>query len=238
MSKVWVLQHIRCETLGTIAQALAAANIRPQYVRPFAGQPIPKGMDGAAGLIVMGGPMGVYDHPRYPFLLDEMRLIGQALQEEKPVLGVCLGSQLLAATLGGTVTKGAKKEIGWYPVALTEPAKSNRLWVGIEPSFVAYHWHGDVFELPAGAVSLASSGLTACQAFRYRQNAYGFLFHMEVTATIIQDMVETFADELQEAGVDGRAIVREAMAHLPHLHDIGGPVFQRWANLVKVDPGD
>jgi len=103
MSKVWVLQHIECENLGTIAHSLQSAGISAQYVCTFEGQPVPKEMGDAAGLIVMGGPMGVYDQPRYPFLMDEMRLIAQALQEEKPVLGVCLGSQLLAATLGDTL---------------------------------------------------------------------------------------------------------------------------------------
>src|SRR3989304_6825126 len=130
MSKVWVLQHTEAETLGTIAHSLQSTGISAQYVRTFERQPVPTGMGDAAGLIVMGGPMGVYDKPRYPFLMDEIRLIAQALQEEKPVLGVCLGSQLLAATLGAKVTKGKKKEIGWYPVTLTEPAPREGLGRG------------------------------------------------------------------------------------------------------------
>lgn len=231
MSKVWVLQHIHCETPGTIANALESTATTAHYVRTFEGQPVPKTIGDVAGLIVMGGPMGVYDHPRYPFLRDEMRLIDQALQQEKPVLGVCLGSQLLAATLGAAVTKGERKEIGWHPVTLTESAVTDRLWAGVEPSFMAYHWHGDVFELPQGAVSLASSGLTECQAFRYGRSAYGFLFHMEMTERIIEDMVKTFTDELQEAGVDGREIVGRVGDYLPDLQKIGETVFQRWASL-------
>ncbi|MGH7273832.1 MAG: type 1 glutamine amidotransferase [Nitrospiria bacterium] len=232
MSKVWVLQHIECETLGTIAHSLQSAGISAQYVRTFEGQPIPTGMGDAAGLIVMGGPMGVYDQSRYKFLQDEMRIIDQALQEEKPVLGVCLGSQLLAATLGAKVTKGKKKEIGWHGITLTEAARSDPLWMGVEPSFMAYHWHGDIFELPSGAVSLATSELTQCQALRYGHHAYGFLFHMEITERMIKDMVKTFRDELQEAGIDGREIIEKAKDPLPQLQRIGGLVFQRWANLV------
>lgn len=235
MAKVWVLQHIHCETLGAIANILESAGLSAQYVRTFEGQSVPEGMGDAVGLIVMGGPMGVYEHNRYPFLLDEMQLIGHALEEDKPVLGVCLGSQLLAAALGAAVTKGKKREIGWYPVTLADAARTDPLWTGVEPSFVAYHWHGDIFELPQGAVSLASSGLTQHQAFRYGRNAYGFLFHMEVTERIIGDMVKTFADELQAAGVDGHAIVTKAQDYLPHLQGIGRLVFQRWTSLINKD---
>lgn len=233
MANVWVIQHIQCETLGTIADALRAGGISAECIRTFAGQPVPKEMREAAGLIIMGGPVGVYEQGRYPFLRQEIRLIEQALQEEKPILGVCLGSQLLATALGAAVTRGEKKEIGWHPVTLTKSAMTDPLWAGVEPSFIAYHWHGDVFEPPRGTVPLASSGLTACQAFRYGHNAYGFLFHMEVTEGIIKEMVKTFADELQKAGIDGREIVEKERDYLPRLQKIGGLVFQRWASLLK-----
>ena len=231
--KVVAIQHNDCETLGTIADALSAGGISFEYVRTFERQSVPKGMKEASGLIVLGGPMGVYEQDRHPFLRQEIHLIEQALKENKPVLGICLGSQLLAATLGAEVTKGKKKEIGWHPVTLTEAAMSDPLWAGVEPSFTAYHWHGDIFDLPLGAVSLASSDLTPCQAFRYDRHAYGILFHMEITEGIIRDMVKTFADELREAGIDGREIVKKAKDHLPRLQSIGGLVFQRWAHLVK-----
>lgn len=232
MSKILVLQHVWCETLGTIAEALAAAGLRVEVIRPYEGQPVPDDLEGVAGLVVMGGPMSVYDHRRYAFLSDEMRLMERAVEEDKPILGVCLGSQLLAATLGAAVTKGDRKEIGWYPVTLTESARNDPLWRGISSPFVAYHWHGDVFELPRGAVRLASSELTACQAFRYGRRAYGFLFHMEVTEQIIRNMVATFADELREVGIDGREIVERAKEYLTPLQRVGRQVFMRWANLA------
>jgi GMP synthase (glutamine-hydrolysing) len=115
---------------------------------------------------------------------------------------------------------------------LTESAKTDPLWKGIAGSFPAYHWHGDVFELPRGAVSLASSALTKCQAFRYGKNAYGFLFHMEVTGKIIREMVQTFADELQVEGLERAAIIGGADRHLCRLNRIGGTVFGRWAGLI------
>jgi GMP synthase (glutamine-hydrolysing) len=232
MSTVCVIQHVECETLGIIGDALKAEDITVRTIRTFERQPIPKKMSEATGLVIMGGPMGVYEQDRYPFLQQEIRLIQHALEEEKPVLGICLGSQLLAAALGAKVTKGKQKEIGWFPVTLTEAAKSDPLWAGVKPTFMAYHWHGDIFELPPGATSLASSELTEYQAFRYGSFAYGLLFHMEITERIIQDMVEGFRDELQAAGVDGNAIIGKASKYLPRLQRIGGFVFQRWVDLV------
>lgn len=233
LSSVFVIQHIRCETLGTIADALEARGISPRYVRGFQGGKIPNEMGESAGLIVMGGPMGVHEQGRHPFLRQEIRLVEQALREQMPVLGVCLGSQLLAAALGAEVKKGKRKEIGWHPVTLTESASADPLWTGVEAWFTAYHWHGDVFDLPPGAVPLASSDLTACQAFRYGQNAYGFLFHMEVTEKIMEEMVTTFSDELRQEQIDGREILEKAGDYLPGLRKIGDTVFQRWASLAE-----
>ncbi len=233
VSTVVAIQHVHCETLGTIADALTAGGIAVEVVRIFEGQLVPKGMNEYDGLVVMGGPMGVYEQDRHPFLRDEIHLIEESLRKDKPVLGICLGSQLLAAALGAKVTKGKEKEIGWYPVTLTQAGISDPLWTGIESSFVAYHWHGDIFELPSGAVSLGSSNLTECQAFRYSRHAYGFLFHMEITEGIIENMVETFTDELQETGVNCSEIVTHTENHLPRLQRIGRSVFPRWAGLIK-----
>ncbi len=233
MSHVWILQHAECESLGLIASALKAANILPKYIRTFEGQSIPQALDGAAGLVVMGGPMGVYEHDRYSFLREEMCLIEDALGNEKPILGVCLGSQLLAAALGATVKPGKQKEIGWFPITLTESAQRDPLWHGIASPFVAYHWHGDIFDLPYGATALASSALTECQAFHYGANAYGFLFHLEVAETIIQEMVATFADELAGVRKSGREIIENSKAYLPHLHQVGNRVFRRWTSLIN-----
>ncbi len=232
MAKVWVLQHAACETLGTIAEALAAARVQPEYVRVFEGAPVPRDMSEAVGLILMGGPMGVYEQDQYPFLADEIRLIERALAEEKPILGVCLGSQLLAAALGARVVRGPQKEIGWFPVTLTEAARADALWAGVESPFIAYHWHGDVFDCPSGAVALARSELTECQAFRYGAKAYGLLFHLEVTEPLISDMVRTFAGELRAAGLSGEEILQRASLYLPEVKRIGQIVFTRWTSLI------
>jgi GMP synthase (glutamine-hydrolysing) len=222
LSKVIVLQHHPAESPGLIADA-----VHVQIIRPFEDQPVPRTLD-AAGLIIMGGPQSVYEQDQFPFLRAELRLIEDALARQKPILGVCLGSQLLAAALGAKVYPGQRKEIGWFDVT----ARVDPLWANAPRQFTAFHWHGDVFDLPAGATSLASSALTPIQAFRHGFNAYGLLFHLEVTGPQIAEMVTLFADEIHTAGVDARTILTGVKNHLPALQKIGRQVFGRWASLL------
>lgn len=227
------LQHVACETPGLIAEVLASRGLRLETIRPFLGEPVPPSLEGYDGLVVMGGPMGVYEQARYPFLTAEIRLIEQALRLDKPVLGVCLGSQLLASALGAPVTRGPRQEIGWFPVTLTPEAAGLAAWQQVPSSFTALHWHGDVFTLPAGAVPLASSALTPCQGFAYGPSALGILFHLEVTNEIVAGMVATFAEELRGAGVDGRQILADTPRWLPALGAVGRTVFDAWAQRVR-----
>ncbi|HUL02041.1 MAG TPA: gamma-glutamyl-gamma-aminobutyrate hydrolase family protein [Gemmatimonadales bacterium] len=231
MADVIVVQHVPQEPPGAIGDALAAAGVSTRFVRPYARDPVPTELDGAGGLVVMGGPMGVYEADRHPFLRDELGLIEAALRHDVPVLGVCLGSQLLAAALGADVRPSGRQEIGWYPVRLSRETKGDALWTGVEPEFVAYHWHGDVFELPKSAVSLASSDLTTHQAFRSGR-AWGLLFHIEVSRGIVQGMVGAFAEELRRHGLDGQSILRDCERYLPALERVRTTVFERWAALV------
>lgn len=233
MTKVWVLQHLAEEPLGTIGDALEARGIEAKYIRVFEGEPVPDTMNGVSGLVVMGGPMGVYEQHEYPFLSDEIRLIETALRAEKPVLGICLGSQLLASALGAEVRKAHRKEIGWFPISLTEAATGDRVFSEIEDSFMAYHWHGDVFDVPRGATSLASSAQTQCQVFAYGNSAYGFLFHLEATQKIVEDMTRGFAGELDEESIDSHEIIDQTRKHLPEFQRIAASVFQRWASLIE-----
>ena len=232
-TSVTILQHIQCETPGIISDCLQAANIDMRFVRTFEENPIPLTLDAQAGLIIMGGPMSVYDQSQFPFLRAEQRLIENALKDDKPVLGVCLGSQLLAATLGADVKSGTQKEIGWHPVTLTESAASDALWKDLPAQFTAYHWHGDVFDLPHGAVSLAASERTPCQGFRYGENAYGFLFHMEVTEQIIKNMVVEFEEELKAEAIAAESIIPKIKDYLSKLQATGGEVFGRWVKSLK-----
>lgn len=233
MPKVLVFQHTPPENLGTLADALTRREVSPHYVRAFLDEPVPRALDGFGALILLGGPMGVADRDRLPYLKDEIRLIEQALGQKKPVLGVCLGSQLLAHALGARVYQGEKKEIGWHPVRLTEEGRADPLWNGVEHSFFAYHWHGDVFDLPSGAVSLASSDQTRHQAFRYGEQAYGFLCHLEITENIVREMVREFSDDLAEQNIDGGWLMQQGEQHLPPLQRISATVFGHWVETTR-----
>jgi GMP synthase (glutamine-hydrolysing) len=175
--------------------------------------------------------MGVYEAGRYPFLRDEMRLIERALAAGAPVLGICLGSQLLAHVLGAEVKPSGGKEIGWYPVRLTPAAKRDALWAGIDSPFTAFHWHGDVFSLPRGATHLASSDFSPFQAYHV-ETAYGFLFHLEATEAIVQDMVRSWPDELAQERLDGDEIQTKAAGYLTPMRAIARQVFSRYAESV------
>ncbi len=234
-AEVIVLQHVGCETIGSIEESLRSRNITARVIQLFDGQPVPSSLGSSSGLIVMGGPMGVYDHERFPHLIDEMRLIEATARGGKPVLGICLGSQLLAAALGARVKSSGRQEIGWHPVTLASAAKTDPLWTDIPTTFTALHWHGDIFDLPAEAELLASSQMTEHQAFRYGKNAYGLLFHLEVTASGIEGMATAFPDDLKKVGLTRASLIEQSQIHLPTLADIGEKVFGRWANEVVAE---
>lgn len=230
--RVVVLQHAASENLGAIENILGREAIEFRYVRTFEDQPVPRDLNTFSAVIVMGGPMGVYETDKYPFLVSEMDLMEKCLKSRKPVLGVCLGSQLLAACLGVPVRKGRKKEIGWFPVTLTPEGQHDRLWKEQPQKFTPFHWHGDVFDLPSGAVSLASSELTAVQAFNYGDLAYGLLFHLEVTRPHIEKMLSEFAEEVQQQNLSAPGILRDTDSFLPPLQAIVSNVIGRWAKSI------
>ncbi len=229
---VLVIEHHPVEGIGRLGELLLTAGKVVTTVRVHCGDTIPGSLQGQDALVLMGGPMGVYETDRHPYLRDEINLIRQAIERQIPVLGICLGSQLLAAALGARVRPGPHKEIGWYPVEVSPEAAADPLFQGLTPTFEPLHWHGDVFELPAGAVGLARSAATELQAFRFGGVAYGLLFHLEATSAQVTAMVGSFADELTEAGIDGAAIVEQSHAALRRLDPMATEVLGRWIKLI------
>src|SRR6185369_10287030 len=160
LGRVVIVQHEPGEGAGTLAPLLPGARV----VRTFAGDPVPREAD---ALVVLGGGMGAYEADRLPHLQEEIDLLRSCVERGRPVLGICLGSQLLARALGAEVARAPVKEIGFYRVRLTGEARTDALFAAAPPDFVAFHWHGDAFTLPEGAVPLASSTLTPMQAYRF-----------------------------------------------------------------------
>jgi GMP synthase (glutamine-hydrolysing) len=230
---VIVIQHVSSEGSGAIGAALRARDIDERVVRTDRGDEVPRGLDGAAGLLVMGGPMGVYEADRFPHLRDEIRLIERAVAQGLPVLGVCLGSQLVAAALGARVERARGLEIGWRAVRLEDAARTDALLAQCPPSLVPLSWHGDVFELPKGAVSLASSDMTEHQAFRFGGSTWGLLFHMEMDATQIEAMATGFAGDLDAAGLSRSDLLGGVAARLSTLGPVAARAFGAWADRVK-----
>ena len=185
----WI-QHVAFEGLGCIGPWLEQNGHEVTCSRLWAGEEFP--MSGNIdGLVVMGGPMGVYDEAIYPWLAAEKSFIKQMIDQEKPVLGICLGAQLIAEVLGSKVWKNDHKEIGFFPMVGKPPI--------LPTEFTAFHWHGDTFGIPAGAVRLASSEATENQAFLYKDNVLALQFHLETTEASLMQLYENATGELTDA---------------------------------------
>jgi GMP synthase-like glutamine amidotransferase len=179
--RVHWFQHAAFEDLGCIAPWLAARGAQVTCTDFQAGQAPPRAE--FDWLIVMGGPMNVYEYEKYPWLAAEREAIRAALDAGRRVLGICLGAQLVADVLGGQVARNAQPEIGWFPVRLTAAGRSSKIFGDGPAEFPAFHWHGDTFAIPPGYEGLASSEACANQAFASRDGrVVAIQFHLEVTA--------------------------------------------------------
>jgi GMP synthase (glutamine-hydrolysing) len=183
--RILVLQHHPLEHPGVFAAALAAAGACREIRRLDAGEACPETIAPYDGLIVMGGPMGVWDDDAHPWLGAERRLLAEVIGAGVPALGVCLGAQLLAAAAGADVRRGPVPEIGWHTIQPAEAASDDPVLAAGE-AFAALEWHRDAFTLPRGAVALASSARYPLQAFRVGRCAYGLLFHLEVDPVMVR----------------------------------------------------
>jgi GMP synthase (glutamine-hydrolysing) len=154
------------------------------------------GIDDFDWLIIMGGPMSVNEEEKYPWLNDEKKIIKEAIEFGKVVIGICLGAQLIADVLGAKVYKNRYKEIGWYPIHLTQAAKQHSLFSSLPSELVVFHWHGETFDLPKGAIHIAESEGCRNQAFIFKEKVLGFQVHFEMTEQAIFDMTKEGNGEL------------------------------------------
>lgn len=204
MPRLLVCQHVPHEILGTLNPLLKSAGFRIRYVNFGRHPDAAPSLEGYQGLIVLGGPMSVNDTTHYPHLTTEMRLIESALERDLPVLGICLGAQLVAKTLGADVYRNREKEIGWYDLAPTGNAAGDPLVGHFEPSEKIFQWHGDTFNLPTGAVHLAASPLCEQQAFRYGESVYALQFHLEVDEPMIDRWLNVPSNIQEIEALDGK----------------------------------
>jgi GMP synthase (glutamine-hydrolysing) len=230
MKTALAIRHVPFEDLGAFGPALARRGYAVRYAE--AGEPLRE--ERLEDLvIVLGAPISANDEARYPFLRDELMLIERRLKRGAAVMGVCLGAQLLARTLGARVYPGPAKEIGIFPIRLTADGEDSCLAPYAKAPLVA-HWHGDTFDMPRGAALLASSEATAHQAFSFGPNAIGIQFHPEVEGARFERWLVGHAHELEHAGVDVAALRRDFRAHAAELEGKGARVMESWLDNLDV----
>ncbi|PKL39888.1 MAG: amidotransferase [Spirochaetae bacterium HGW-Spirochaetae-1] len=224
------IQHVPFEGPAHAAVILRELGMPLSGTRVYAGEALPD-PGGVEFLLVMGGPMGVHDGDRYPWLKEEMLFIEKCISRGATVLGICLGAQLIAHVMGAQVRKNPYREIGWFPVTsvpLTDTGPASRLV--LPQRFTAFHWHGDTFDIPRGAVHLARSEACENQAFIYDDRVLGLQFHLESTPESVDLLIENARHEL-----DGSAWVQDAreLSRRDFFSESNGLMKDIMENLVK-----
>jgi len=232
VKKVLFIQHGVTDKPGLLAEELDNSRVAVEIAHPYLGEMLPASLEAFGGLAVGGGAQSAYEEDKYPYLSRECDLIREAAHAGKPVLGLCLGAQLMASALGAPVRPGSRREIGFFPVTLDPIAKYDPLLCDLPTDFVAAHWHGDIFDLPAAGMRLASSALTQNQLFRYGCGLYGLQFHLEMTPEIFEEMLVGSDNYLIAAGADPDQLRQDAWKFLPPLRGTAEKVFSRWAAML------
>ena len=236
MPRLLVFQHVAAEPLGTLDPLIRRRGHRIRF-KNFERHPDAQlNTDRYRGLIVLGGPMNVEEHPQRAHLANEMRAIEKMLEQGKPVLGICLGAQLLAHVLGAPVQRNDTPEIGWYPLQKTVDGLADQVLAPLQAETPVFQWHGCRFDIPKDAVHLARSAQCEQQAFRYGDNAYGFQFHLEMDERLVERWLANpaYREELAESGLshDEQAIRTQTQQHITAMQQQADAVFNNFLDLV------
>jgi len=240
MRRLLVFQHVPYEILGNLDPLLRAAGFRIRYVN-FGRQPEARpDISRYHGLIVLGVPMNCDQFDRHPHLATEIESIQQTIEAGKPVLGICLGAQLIARALGARVMANQTKEIGWYELNPTEAGRDDPLFAHFDDSQMIFQWHGDTFEIPHGATHLATSPECRNQAFRYSDNVYGLQFHLEVDEPMILRWLHTPAMASEAINLGGEehpnTISASTKLHIDQSVTLGNRVFGEFIHRFHTHP--
>jgi GMP synthase-like glutamine amidotransferase len=220
MKRIHILQHEPYENPGCIETWIKERGYIYTVTRFYAGEALPEVAD-IDWLIVMGGPMSVHDTAEFPWLFDEKRFINEAVVHGKVIIGICLGSQLIAEVLGSRVYKNRVKEIGWFPVRRCSDGEISNLLQKFKETETVFHWHGDTFDIPEGAVHGFSSEGCANQCFIYKNRIIGLQFHVEVTESLLELMLENGFDEIvPEQYIQDEALIRKGSGYIKRNNDL------------------
>jgi GMP synthase (glutamine-hydrolysing) len=233
--KALILQNASGEGPGILGGLLDRKGWDRQTIHLYRGEAIPSDSENCHIVIVMGGPMNVYEEDAYPFLVAETRVIGERLKKGFPVLGFCLGAQLMAKAGGAKVYKGQRKEIGWYPVRLSEEGTKDPLLKTFPDKFTIFQWHGDTFHLPQGAECLVGSDHYRNQVMRIGDMSYGFQFHFEITKEMIAQWLESGREEIREIGNENlpHQVLRDTDHFLSGAHSLAESFFMPYLDLIE-----
>ncbi len=225
------IRHIGFEDLGSFALPLRAAGYDIEYIDVAERDAARLDPLAADILVILGGPIGVYDHDAYPVVADEIGLLRSRLAADRPTLGICLGAQLMAAALGARVYPGPVKEIGWSELNLSDLAARNP--VAALRDVPVLHWHGDTFDLPEKSTLLASTALCTNQAFSRGPNVLGLQFHPEVLGARFEHWLLGHANELATAGIDPVTLRSDAARYASDLETAGAAMLTDWLSHLK-----
>ena len=225
--RILIIQHVDIETPGIILNFMKEKGISFDCIKIENDNTNLLDYD---GLIIMGGPMSVNDKAQYSFIDQEIALVKHYLKLHKPILGICLGSQIIASALNSSIYRNSKQELGWHKISLSQT--NNTIFENLENNFLAFHWHGDIFNLPDNSIKLASSKISNIQAFVFQKNCYGLLFHLEVTKEIVEDIVEIFESDLVSESIDKSNILSDLEEKIEIINDNGKIIFNRWLDLI------
>jgi GMP synthase (glutamine-hydrolysing) len=232
-----VIQHVESEDPGVFADCLERRGAKIRLVRIYRSESVPVESRDFSGVLIMGGPINVEKSGRYSFLNQETQLIRNCHIRAVPVLGICLGAQLIAASFGASVYSGQAKEIGWYKVALTPEGRKDILFEGFPETFTVFQWHGQTFDLPESAVRLARSPGYPNQALRIGENIWGLQFHLETTADHVRNWLKENVSELAgQPDIDPKVVLDGIAEYQNQCSKMAVRLFERFYALTLGTP--